>query len=375
MNNRLRFRPEPDAFYDALKGRVYVYLEGQANGRFADSLFFSKALLLVGLYLICYAVMLWTDVLAIAVISYVLLGPLAILIGINVAHDAAHQAISPKPWVNTFFLHAFDLLGANSYIWKHRHVFAHHAVPNVLGQDADLKQNALLRIFPNDQRRPFHRFQVYYAPLLYACYTLIWLLYRDFRDFSVTRIGRLTFHGHPWPERIKLVLFKLVFAGTMIALPSLFSVLSFGQTMGAFLLMNMAGSMLISLALIPSHVADESLFPECDEHGELPYSWSHHQVMTVIDFATTNRVLNFLFGGFNHHVAHHLFPHVCHVHAQEITKLVKQTTKEFGLPYREETSLWMAYRSHFRLLQRNAVSAEIKQPLHNTPSQVWEANR
>lgn len=41
------------------------------------------------------------------------MGPLAILIGINVAHDAAHDAISKHRIINRCFLHLFDALAAH----------------------------------------------------------------------------------------------------------------------------------------------------------------------------------------------------------------------------------------------------------------------
>ncbi|MBP9794248.1 MAG: fatty acid desaturase [Flavobacterium sp.] len=123
----------------------------------------------------------------------------------------------------------------------------------------------------------------------------------------------------------------------------------------AFLGMNFTASLLITLALIPSHVAENSLFLLPDENGLMPNSWSHHQLLSVIDFATKNWFLNFLFGGFNHHVAHHLFPSINHAHCTAITPIIKQTSIDFGLPYNHEDSFVNAYVSHYRLLKNNGV--------------------
>jgi linoleoyl-CoA desaturase len=105
--------------------------------------------------------------------------------------------------------------------------------------------------------------------------------------------------------------------------------------------------------LVPAHVASTSEFPLPDENGLMPHSWSHHQLLTTTDYATNNPIINWLMGGFNHHIAHHLFPKINHVHYGNITPIVKQTAEEFHLPYNYERSLYNAYISHFNLLRNN----------------------
>jgi linoleoyl-CoA desaturase len=287
------------------------------------------------------------------------MGPLAILIGINVAHDAAHASISRFPIVNRCFLFLFDLLGANSYMWKNRHVFSHHSFPNILNEDADLKQNPLVRIFPNDTLRKIHRYQYIYAPLMYLFYTINWLFFRDFQDFKAKKIGSLEQHRPRQIEWLKLVAFKVGYSMTMLVIPIFYSSLSTGHFILGFLCMNFAASCTITLALIPSHVAEHSRFPLPDESGRMPYSWSHHQVLTVIDFATENTVLNHLFGGFNHHVTHHLFPEINHVHYTKLTPIIAQTAAEFHLEYRHESRFINAYLAHFRLLKNNGLPSKL----------------
>ena len=74
---------------------------------------------------------------------------------------------------------------------------------------------------------------------------------------------------------------------------------------------------------------------------------------------SANWFLNFFFGGFNHHVAHHLFPSINHTHCTAITPIIKQTAQEFGLQYNHEDSFFNAYLSHFRLLKNNGVQPEV----------------
>lgn len=352
-STQIRFSPEPDAFLATVRKRVSAYLKENGLTRFANRWFYVKAVLLISIHLFLYFVALLSNEVSWAFVCYVLLGPMSIMIGINISHDAAHGAISKKSRINNVFLYLYDLLGANSYMWKKRHVLSHHAYPNILHEDADLKQSPLIRIYPSDKHLPAHRFQQFYAPLLYLTYTLNWLLFRDIFDFFRKRIGSFEVSRIEKAEYLKLFAFKILFLAYMIGLPLLFSSMSPLQLLLGFVLMHVAASILITVAILPSHVSVDSEFPLPDSSGVMPHSWSHHQVITTIDFATTNGFLNKFFGGFNHHVTHHLFPEISHVHYPQVTPIVKATAEEFGIPYKHESSLWRAYVSHYRLLKRN----------------------
>lgn len=356
-NKNVTYQPESDDFYNVLSSRVNQ-LFPVSSSRHANAFFYFKALLLIGAYWLFYYLLITSNNSTVAMIAMVLMGPLAILIGINVAHDAAHGTISQKKWVNKVFLQLFDLLGANSYMWKKRHVNSHHAFPNIMNKDADLKQNPLVRIFPSDTIKKIHKYQFIYAPFLYLLYTVNWLYFRDFKDFTESQIGSLNIKSHKRIELVKLVSFKLIYVGYIIVLPLLFSSLNWQTYILCFFLMNFAASLLITLALVPSHVSEDSIFLLPDENGVMPHSWSHHQVLSVIDFATNNWFLNFFFGGFNHHLTHHLFPKINHVHSTKITPIIKQTVEEYGLQYQHQDSFLRAYLSHFKLLKNNGVQPQ-----------------
>ncbi|MDX1350447.1 MAG: fatty acid desaturase [Putridiphycobacter sp.] len=353
-----RYQEESDDFFKILKQRVDTYFTTNGISRKANSFFFVKAFCLIGTYIALYATLIFSKNVTTAFWAMAAMGPLAILIGINVAHDAAHGNISTKNWVNILFLHCFDLLGANSYMWKNRHVYSHHTYPNILDNDADLKQNPLVRIFPSSEILPAHKYQFIYAPFLYLLYTINWLFFRDFQDFTQKKIGSLTLQEHPKKQIIRLVFFKLLYFTYILIIPLVFSSLPWPYFLLAFFCMNFFASLLITLALIPSHVAENSLFLLPNKEGIMPTSWSHHQVLSVIDFATNNWFLNFFFGGFNHHIAHHLFPGINHIHSTKITPIIKKTVLEFDLPYNYEPSFINAYLSHFKLLKNNGIQTQ-----------------
>ena len=117
--------------------------------------------------------------------------------------------------------------------------------------------------------------------------------------------------------------------------------------------MHFTASMIGVMALTTAHVNHDSEFPEPDENGMMPDSWAMHQLRVTQDFATNNLFINSCFGGFNFHVAHHLFPSVQHRHYKNITRIIKNTASEFGIDYKYK-SLGAALRSHYTLLINNS---------------------
>ncbi|MEM9983474.1 MAG: acyl-CoA desaturase [Bacteroidota bacterium] len=351
MAQKINFDTHADPFYQLLKQRVREHFQQRGQSPFATPYFYFKGLLLFLAYLGCYGAILRSQAnTGLLLLGYVGMGALAILLGLNLAHDAAHGAISRRAWVNRFFLHAFDLLGANSYMWRNRHVFAHHPYPNVIHHDSDIQQVPFVRIFPDDLLRKVHRFQHLYMPLLYFFYTLHWTLRRDFVDFMAKGIGAYRPKGSHGVEWVKLVFFKAFYLGYVLALPICLMPEQWGWILLGYLLMNFSGSGVVAIALISTHVGEHSVFPTPDEAGNFPHSWAEHQVLTTSDFCTHHPLVNFLFGGFNHHLIHHLFPRISHVHYVQLTPILVKTVEECGLSYHCEPSLKQTVLSHWNLL-------------------------
>jgi linoleoyl-CoA desaturase len=62
--------------------------------------------------------------------------------------------------------------------------------------------------------------------------------------------------------------------------------------------------------------------------------------------------VGWLAGGLNHHVAHHLCPFVCHTHYAPLSRIIKETAEEFGVPYRQHPTMTRAIWSHLVLLKQ-----------------------
>lgn len=352
MHN-VKFPPESDNFYRELKETVHNHLTQYHLSKYGNERILSKGLFLMIVIILVYSSIYVVNGMSGLLLTYILLGPLSIILSINVVHDAAHGIAHKNKRINDLLMIPMDILGGNSYMWKRRHKVGHHAFPNIVGKDPDLSQSKIAKIIPSASKIPINNYQYLYMPFLYALYTLNWILFRDFMDFfHPTK----KFNKIPRKEYLKLLLFKAMYVAIFIGIPSMITHFSITEILLSFLAMHVASSYFLTVALVPSHVSDQSEFPLPDKDGMLPYSWSHHQVHTTTDFATKSVMWTWLLGGFNHHIVHHLFPNISHVHYEAITPIAKKIIIKYGLPYQHQESLLKAYAAHYRLIKKNALS-------------------
>jgi linoleoyl-CoA desaturase len=355
LNVAIRTRPgfskEPaDGFYQLLKKRAAeTIVSEQASAKRAT---WMKTLLYPGMYLTAYCLLIIKGESMVWLFScYSAMGLLTTMIIFNIVHDAIHHSLFSHPSTNGRAAMLLDILGGNSYIWNKRHVVFHHSYTNIPGWDLDIK-SPVCRFDANEEYKKGYQFQILYMPIIYLFYSLNWILMRDFKDFfqkgaairKGLKIKRI--------EYFKLVLFKLFHATYIFVLPVLLLPHPVVTFVYAFLLMHFLMSALTLLVLLPSHLDEDASFPVPDENMQLADTWAMHQLRVTNDFGTKNPVLNFIMGGLNHHIAHHLFPNVNHNIIPGITKIISETAEEKKLPYKCFT-LKEVMKSHVKLLKKN----------------------
>lgn len=290
---------------------------------------------------------------------YILMGFSMIILFVNSFHDAAHNAVFFNRKQNRLFCYLLELFGSNSEIWIQRHIKLHHPYPNIQNWDCDVKQSDLIRLFPNSKWYSYHRFQHIYMWFLYPFYTLIWLFSRDFKDFFGTKDNYLKrVYDIPKVEYVKLFLAKLFNLFYMLVVPYLVLNQKFTTVFMAWITMHLLSSMLGVVALISTHVDEDAVFPLQLENEAFDLTWAEHQLTVTKDFSAGNVVADFLYGGFTHHVAHHLFPTVGHTYYPHITPIIKKYAAEYNLPY-TCYSAFEAIRSHFNLLKKRSLRDNI----------------
>lgn len=351
-NSKVKFSKDPDDFYENLKEKIELYFKSNGLTRYGNRKIYSKAVVIFPVYFITYYTLFLLPNTWFSLINYMLLGALMIVIGINFGHDAIHNSISANKKINTLFKYSFEIVGASSYAWQQRHTLGHHVYPNIRSKDPDTTQSKIVRIYANSKWKPYHRFQFIYIPFLYLIYSLNWIFLRDFTDVLTAKGSEYLSRDKRKKILVMFIVFKLLYLSAFFILPLTFSSLSPTKIIVGFFLMHACASACLTIALVPSHLTENSTFPEPDKNGKMEDSWAHHQVIVTNDYATKNRFVTYIFGAFNHHIVHHLFPSICHVHYKSLTPIVKETILEFGLPYNYQKSITKSYVSHFRFLMR-----------------------
>ncbi len=289
---------------------------------------------------------------------YFFIGLMLMIIFINLIHDAVHHVLFKNKKLNNLYVYFFDLMGANSYVWKRRHTRLHHNYPNVMGWDSDIDQSPLARIFPHGPFSRFHKYQHIYLPFLYSFYLLNWLLVRDFKDYFNKKrvIWKVT--EIPKVEFIKLFVFKAFFLFYFIFVPVIFTGVSWWQAISGFLLMVFTATGFSLIILLSPHANEDHDFPLPDDNNHLPDSWFMHQIKHTNDVIHDNWFIRFFMGSFNYHVAHHLFPFISHIYYPEITQVLKEESLKHNLPYQSFT-LGHTLISHYKLLKKNRNAINI----------------
>lgn len=344
-----------DRFIRELRRRVDAYFE-QTGHRKRDcpQMYFKTATVLAWFFatyaLLVFVVHTWWLALPLAVV----LGVATAAIGFNIQHDGGHKAYSDRPWVNRIMALSLDLIGGSSYLWDWKHNSIHHTYPNIDGHDDDINVGFLGRLAPQQKRYWFHRAQGIYLWVLYGFLAVKWHLFDDFYHVATGKIGSQKI---PRPKGKDLLVFiagKVVFFAMAFGVPMIFH--AWWKVLVIYAVAAVASGIVLSVVFQLAHCVEEADFPAPvegpDGHERMESDWALHQVLTTVDFARGNRVLSWLLGGLNFQVEHHLFSRICHVHYPELSKVVQETCKDFGVTYNAHRSFLGAVGSHFRWLVR-----------------------
>ncbi len=280
---------------------------------------------------------------------YLLNGLAQTFLLLNIAHDSNHNAISQKRSVNKALNYAFDLCGINSYMWRILHHRGHHSCINLHGEDDALTGRRIFRFTPHEPRAPWQRFQHLYAFFFYSLFSLDYVLVRDFESFFFPAHGYLKQTRHPAREYAILFAGKAFYFTYMLVLPVLLLGKSIPLVAMAFVLTHIVIGLTVSLVFQTTHTVDGTYFPSSRDEFE---NGVYHIFATTADYATENPLVAWFTGGLNHHIAHHLCPYVCHTHYPDLTRIVKETAAEYGIPYRQHPTVRQAIVQHLILLKQ-----------------------
>jgi linoleoyl-CoA desaturase len=352
----LRFNNSNRQFYAELKKRVDNYFKENNISKTGNLNMWLKAAFMISAYFVPYLLitlnvfeskLIWW--LLSAIMGFAMAG-----IGLCIMHDACHGSFSKNQTINKIFGYTINMLGGHATNWKIQHNVIHHTFTNVHDFDEDIAPPGFMRFEPHAKLKPIHRFQFIYAWFFYGMMTMMWTSTKDFKQiFRYNKNGHVkAFNSTLNKEFFIIALSKVLYFAYMLLPLFLIPQMTFLNWLVGFLTIHYIAGFVLACIFQPAHVVADTEFPIAADGINLENDWAVHQLKTTMNFGTRDKVFSWLVGGLNHQVEHHLFPNICHVHYGKLSKIVKETAKEFNVPYHDKKTFLGALWSHEKMLYK-----------------------
>lgn len=234
--------------------------------------------------------------------------------------------------------------------FQYEHI-KHHNHP--MNPDEDYDVYALqyfLRLSPDVKWRKHHSLQHLYAPFVYSMYIFIQVIAGYITPFFDRRMLLKDNGG-----LFDVVMMQLVTIVFHIALPIYLTNVWWVVLCGSIYFMTWQGAIYITSGL--PHMT-RSINTETKTE-----SWSHYVCSTTINLKCGNKFFDWLCGGLNYHIAHHLLPSVPREHLAEVLPIVESTCVEFDYPYVSYDSFYEYYRAHYNFLTTLGKCSKVESKL------------
>jgi fatty acid desaturase len=236
-------------------------------------------------------------------------------------HDAGHKAMFKSKGASTFMgrVHA-NLVNGVSYGWWVNHHNRHHSHPNHLELDPDIGRRTV--IFDHSQysaRSRWGKFVVRHQHVLFFV-----LLVTEGLKMHRTALQQLFGRKlkNPIAEGLLLAVHYVLFLG------SVFWILSPVKAVAFVLVQQAVLGFYFGMLFAPNH---KGLPVRTDAES---LDWVERQVLTSRNIRP-NPVIDFLYGGLNYQVEHHLFPSMPRMHLGKARKIVREFCVSNNIPYYE----------------------------------------
>lgn len=361
MAAKFKSKDTENLIYKNIKDKVNDYFDRTNQTRNANKKLYFKLFIQTSILISAVTTIYNCSSFGVLSVAYTIVGLSLLIIGINIGHDAAHHCITGNRKIDDFlFQITYALQGSGGYVYQMRHNHAHHIYPNVFDQDTDLELTPLVLLNPKNRFRPLHKYQHIYAPFLYIFVSIFYLFIEDIKHYVNFDKGNFKTKKIPILEWFKLIFIKVVYIFNFLILPLFFTNFTFAQIAGAFLIMHAITSLFLTFTFFISHHIEEVSYVRVDENTQtIPTSWVEHQIRTTIDFHPNSEIAHFLFGGFNTHIAHHIFPEIYHIHYPVLNEIILETLDEKGVGHWYKSFTFLrGIKSH--LIHLKKTSREIE---------------
>jgi linoleoyl-CoA desaturase len=262
---------------------------------------------------------------------------------LTVLHDAGHRRFGRRSWPNVLAVQTAVPVGLWVAHWavKHR---VHHRLTQVYPYDEPTRSSGLVRLHPEADWRPAHRYQHLYAWFLYG---LAWV--GELRSqLTYLQSGRLAGESTPtvWRRVVSFTAEKLLCLLMLAPCAIALGWASFALLVGVGLtLASVIAAVVTAVGHINVGVAPEPGSPSPDQ-------WIGHVVRTTASFRTASPAVRWMTGAMTHHLAHHLRPVAPRVELPAVHRdVVPAVAARAGLNVVEFSTLSSAIRGHWRRLR------------------------
>lgn len=314
-----RFSFHRNGFYNTVRDRVFfkIGIHNKANSQWFVKVFFTLILIASLPFL----------KLNDTILGFIF-GLCIISLAFNVLHDSSHYAISKNYKINEFISKVIQCLVLwNHYLWFRHHVYAHHSFTGDTKMDPDVSNYKpfIRKHIGKHVKYEFNNQEKYALPFM----GFIPGQYLG----QVIQYIYFSFGNHMWQTKInKNKKYSNIYERILYYISIILNIYYIYNKPVFMLSYYLTSNFFYFICIAPDHDTYES---NILNHNSNTNDWGEIQVRRSANFGTKYPIVCFLFGGINYQIEHHLFPDVCHVHYSEISKIVKQTCKEFHIPYVE----------------------------------------
>src|SRR5438876_2322175 len=336
-------------FGRVLKSRVADYFKTNKISQKADWRSWSKAVFFLGSAIAIYFTLVFGNVSSgTAVLLSIAAGLTLAGFGFNVMHDAIHRNFTAKSKLSKALYYSMDLFGASGNFYRIKHTIMHHTYTNVPGEDPDIEESPIIRMSPLQKHHGYHRYQIIYSTALYFFLAFDWIWRGDYDRMARLKVCSLQMTKPTAKEQGLFYFFKAFHAFYALAVPLAFHPVK--SLLACYVVALATAGLVLSIVFQIAHIHEGASYPGPDESRQIKGGWARHQVITTANFATANPFVCWYLGGLSFQIGHNLFPNINHVHYPKLNPIVVATCKEFGVNYREFSSVSSAIFSHYRQL-------------------------
>ncbi len=275
---------------------------------------------------------------------------LMMLSGIGITtgtHTASHFSLVKNNKINSLlvYLGYGFFFGSSYHYWMHKHIVVHHPNPNIVGVDEDINLMPWFVMNQDDYEKASSFKKKYFRiQFLIIPFALTLNLFNVQKDGIVHLLKQIAENGF---KRKYLLDFAVVISHFIfwLVIPSFFfnpaQVLLFYYLRAAFMGYGMF------FAFAPAHFPHEALFLSKENQQA---NFILKQIYTTTNFRT-GFIGNYILGGVQYQIEHHLFPNCHHFHYSKINKLLIDFCKENELPYNEIgwfRGIWESFKVFYK---------------------------